>query len=173
MQELPSIWRTELYHPLTVHFPIALLMMATLFLLYGQFKKWPWSDALRKSGRLLLWLGVIAAWVAVNTGSKAYDIVGDKLCDFAMLQKHANLAEIAAYLFTGALLLDIFTTLDEKVVKASTKKWLTRLCLIFMLGGSVYLTLAAHLGAEVVYQQGAAVYHPSADCHEFNTDTLK
>lgn len=173
MQELPSIWRTELYHPLTVHFPIALLLMATAFLLYGQFKKLPWAEALHKSGRILLLLGVIAAWIAVNTGSQAYDIVGDQLCDFAMLQKHANLAELAAYLFTGALLLDIFTTLDEKVVKAKTKKWLTWLSLCCMLGGAVYLTYAAHMGAEVVYQQGAAVYHPSADCHEFKTDKQK
>jgi len=36
-----------------------------------------------------------------------------------------------------------------------------------LLVGSGYVAYTAHLGASLVYQQGAAVYEPTAGCSEF------
>lgn len=40
--------------------------------------------------------------------------------------------------------------------------------MFLMLIGSGYLVYIRHLGAQLVYQQAAGVYHPSEDCSEFN-----
>jgi hypothetical protein len=36
-----------------------------------------------------------------------------------------------------------------------------------MLLGSFYLVYASHLGATLVYNQGAGVFKPGAECREF------
>lgn len=162
MNQLPEFWRTEVWHPLSVHYPIALLLVALLFkILALAIKGQTWN----KAGSALLLMGTIGAWIAVYTGSLADGIVSRKICDPTVLKDHENAAYTLAWIFSAALLLD-FTTLGglfrrySRALKFST--------VILMLVGSGFLAYTGHLGATLVYQQGAGVYKPSEDCVEFS-----
>ncbi|GAA4646945.1 hypothetical protein GCM10023115_49070 [Pontixanthobacter gangjinensis] len=161
MDQLPDFWRTEVFHPLSVHFPIVLLLMASLFKLIGL-----WSSRITwdHGGRFLLILGVIGVWLSIYTGNLADGIVSRQLCDPTVLKEHENFAYTTAWIFTIALLIDILTRYIDLI-----KTRITGIILvILMLAGSASLAYVGHLGAELVYQQAAGVNVPSGDCSEFN-----
>lgn len=161
MTEIPEFWRTEVFHPLSVHFPIVLLLMATLFKLIGL-----WSSKLtwEHGGRVLLFLGVLGIWLAIYTGDLADGIVSRQLCDPTMLKDHENLAYTTAWIFTAALVLEMFTN----YIELFKTKMVSIILVIILFTGSGFLSYVGHLGAQLVYQQAAGVYVPSEDCGEFN-----
>ncbi|QDG50539.1 hypothetical protein FIV42_07270 [Persicimonas caeni] len=174
MSDLPSIWRTELIHPLVVHFPIVLLMCGTLAWLAGQWvgrssdqssdQSSRWSFLL-PAGRLMLAVGAVTAWAAVYTGDLADTEVARTLCDPTVVEAHEEYAFVVAAVFTGAILLDWAVVLVEKL-----QRWRTPLSLLIgiaLLGASGLLGYVGHLGASLVYQQAAGVYRPSQMCTEF------
>lgn len=161
MNELPEFFRTEVYHPLFVHFPIVLLLVATLFKIVSLWSK---KVTYSEGGSILLILGVISVWIAVYTGDQADGIVSRQLCDPTVLKEHENLATTTAWIFSMALVLDLLL----KYVESFRKKSAYYIVALLMLAGSVTLTLAGHHGAELVYQQAAGVNVPSEDCSEFN-----
>ena len=162
MNEMPEFLRTEVWHPLTVHFPIALLLVATLFKFLTLFSK---SKTWENAGSLLLYIGTIGAWLAIFTGVLADGIVARELCDPTVLKAHENFAWILAWLFSLSTLIDIGRIL--KLIPLKTKI-INILTFSIMVIGSGYLMYAGHLGAKLVYQQGAGVYHPTENCDEFN-----
>lgn len=162
MNELPEFWRTEIWHPLVVHFPIALLIIASLFKILTLFLK---EQTWKQGGSVLLLLGTLGVWLAIYTGNLADGIVSRTLCDPTVLKAHENSAYALAWLFTAAFLLDAAHLF--KLFK-SDAKWLKLSVIILMLTGSGFLVYAGHLGAQLVYQQGAGVYMPSEDCVEFS-----
>ncbi len=162
MNEIPDFWRTEVFHPLSVHFPIALLLVATLFKivsLWSRNKLWP------QAGSILLGLGILGAWIAIYTGNQADGIVSRKLCDPTVLKEHENMAYITAWIFTAGFALDLALTYGLLNFKKNIFKFIL---VLGMLTGSVLLGYAGHLGATLVYQQAAGVYTPSEDCLEYN-----
>ncbi|APU69574.1 DUF2231 domain-containing protein [Christiangramia flava] len=161
MNELPEFFRTEVYHPLFVHFPIVLLLIATLFKIVSLWSK---KVTYSEGGSILLILGVISVWIAVYTGDQADGIVSRQLCDPTVLKEHENLATTTAWIFSMALVLDLLL----RYVESFRKKSAYYIVALLMLAGSVTLTLAGHHGAELVYQQAAGVNVPSEDCSEFN-----
>ncbi|HET8886415.1 MAG TPA: DUF2231 domain-containing protein [Salinimicrobium sp.] len=164
MEEIPNFWRTEVFHPLSVHFPIALLLVAFLFKLISlKFKKEVWTQG----GSILLLLGIIGIWIAIYTGNLADGIVSRTICDPTILKDHENLAYLTAWLFTAAGVLDFLVFL--KLFFINSKMWLISLVtVLIMAAGSGVLMYTGHLGATLVYQQAAGVYTPTSDCAEFN-----
>ncbi|TRO66762.1 DUF2231 domain-containing protein [Christiangramia sabulilitoris] len=161
MTDLPEFWRTEVFHPLSVHFPIVLLLLASLFKLISLWSsKMTWDHG----GRVLLFLGVIGVWISIYTGDLADGIVSRKLCDPTVLKEHENLAYTTAWIFSIALLIEIIIS---KIDLFKTRV-ISVLLVILMLSGSVIMAYVGHLGAELVYQQAAGVNIPSSDCAEFN-----
>ncbi|MAT56858.1 MAG: hypothetical protein CMF23_02670 [Ignavibacteriae bacterium] len=162
MNQLPEFWRTEIWHPLSVHLPIALLLVAALFGLTAFFtKKEKWYEF----SYILLLIGTVGAWVSVYTGNLADGVVGRTLCDPTVFENHENAAYTVAWLFSVASVLAIA---DYKNVLVKFKSYNRILILVLMLTGSGFLSYAGHLGAELVYQQAAGVYTPSDDCSEFS-----
>lgn len=160
MDQLPDIWRTEVWHPLSVHFPIALLIMATIFKLIAFFIK---RELWILGGTVLLLLGTIAAWVSIYTGDLADGIVSRSICDPTVLKEHENNAWIMAWIFTAASVLEI------SIITRVLKKNLFRFFIIIItITGTVFLLFVGHSGASLVYQQGAGTFKPSPDCSEFN-----
>lgn len=157
MNSLPEFLRTEVWHPMTVHFPIVLLSVATLFKIVAMLVK---RKSLDEGGSLLLYLGVIGAWLAIYTGNLADSVVSRDLCDPTVLSTHENNALLATWLFTAAAGVDIVHRLYKK-------RLVTLLLLALLLVGSGVLAYVGHLGAQLVYQQAAGVYVPSEDCSEF------
>jgi uncharacterized membrane protein len=164
--EIPSIWRTELWHPLIVHFPIALLIFATLirvtYKLLGERSDW-----LLKSSRVLLYPGVVFAWAAVYTGGLADAEVVRSLCDPTVVETHETLAYTVGYLFTIALVLDLIDLLPLPSLGATLGYWKEWIVILLMVVGTAYLGYTAHIGAKLVYQQGAGVHVPTEECREF------
>ncbi|PTX43414.1 putative membrane protein [Christiangramia gaetbulicola] len=161
MDQLPDFWRTEVFHPLSVHFPIVLLLMATLFKLIGLWSsKITWDHG----GRFLLILGVLGVWVSIYTGNLADGIVSRQLCDPTVLKEHENFAYTTAWIFTAALAIDILMRFIDLI----KTKIVSIVLVILMIAGSGSLAYVGHLGAELVYQQAAGVNIPSEDCSEFN-----
>ena len=162
MNQLPEFWRTEVWHPLSVHFPIALLLIALLFkVLAITIKGLTWNRA----GTALLFLGTLGAWIAIYTGNLADGIVSRQICDPTILKDHENASYSVAWLFTAASLLDVAALVG--LLKRYAKV-LMLLIVTLMFIGSGFLLFAGHLGATLVYQQGAGVYKPSEECLEFN-----
>ena len=161
MDQIPDFWRTEVFHPLSVHFPIVLLLLATLFKLISLWSsKITWDHG----GRVLLVLGVIGVWISIYTGNLADGIVSRQLCDPTVLKEHENFAYTTAWIFTIALLIELISNYVDLL-----KTRITFIILVLMLlSGSATLTYVGHLGAELVYQQAAGVNVPSEDCSEFN-----
>lgn len=161
MEQIPDFWRTEVWHPLSVHFPIALLIIATIFKLISlRFKRETWI----LGGTVLLVLGTIGAWLAVYTGNLADGIVSRQICDPTILKDHENAAYVVAWLFSAATLIDILSRTKIHFFKSYLLKIIT---VLVMLTGTGFLIYVGHLGATLVYQQGAGTYQPSPDCSEF------
>lgn len=162
MAEIPEFWRAEIWHPLSVHFPIALLVVAVLFKAIGLLSPARlWQDA----GLVLLFLGVLAAWTSVYTGLKAEGEVVRTICNQLELKAHEENSYILSWIFTAGLALDVAYWKNLFNLKT---KWLKLIIFLAMLTGGGFLVYTGHLGARLVYQQGAGVYHPSEDCVEFN-----
>lgn len=157
--------REEIWHPLSVHFPIALLLFATIIHLIALFLKEGRKNTWEFSGSLLLYSGSLLAWFSIYTGDIADGVVGRTICDPTVLKSHEITAFTMAYLFTSASignLLLVIVKLNEKLITS-----LKYLVIILMLAGSGYLMYSGHLGASLVYQQGAGVNKPSLDCNGF------
>ncbi len=163
MEQLPDFWRTEVFHPLSVHFPIGLLITGFLFKIISlKYKREVWSEG----SFILLLIGTVGLWIAIYTGELADGIVSRKLCDPTVLKDHQNLAYTCAWLFTSAFTLESIAryNLVNLRIKSITLNWLST---ILMSCGVLVLGYVGHLGATLVYQQGAGTYQPSADCSEF------
>lgn len=111
----------------------------------------------------MLITGTLTAWIAIYTGNLADGAVSRTICDPTVLKSHENAAYTMSWLFTGAVIIDII----YQIKNSSFNRILLVLTLILMLTGSGYLTYTGHLGASLVYQQGAGVYKPTEDCSEF------
>jgi uncharacterized membrane protein len=160
----PTFWRTEIWHPLSVHFPIAILLLATIVKSVALFVHGDQKPFWQKAGSYLLYLGVVTAWAAIYTGDMADGIVSRKLCDPTVLKDHEIAAYNVAYLFSAATALNFL--LRFNVIKLWPKA-LQALVVVLMLIGSGYLAYAGHLGAQVVYEQAGGVNVPTSDCAGF------
>jgi uncharacterized membrane protein len=166
MNQIPSMWREELFHPQIIHFPIALLFIGTIFYVNGVIgNKNSKLAFLLPSGRLLVLIGVLGAWAAVYTGNMADAVVSRDICDPTVLKDHENFAYTLSYIFSAGIVLDLLGTLILK--KEKLVKTLKIIVLVLFLTGSGILMYVGHLGGKLVYQQSAAVYTPSEDCSEF------
>ncbi len=161
MNQLPDFWRTEIYHPLTVHLPLAALILSTLFILISFFlKRSHWFEM----GSLLLIIGTAGAWIAVYTGNMADSVVAREICDPTVLESHENTAYLVSWIFTAAsvaIIINYFLKANKLIKFAKT------FIVILSLAGSAFLVYQGHLGSTLVYQQAAGVYVPGEDCDEF------
>lgn len=159
--DFSEFYRTETYHPVTVHWPIVLLTIGSFFYILGYFKK----NYLLPSGRLLIIIGTLGAWLAIYTGNLADGIVSRKLCDPTVLKSHENFAYYTAYIFSSVIAVEV--TLLFMKLKENLNKVLHWLLMLTMVAGLSILTYVGHLGGSLVYDQAAGVVVPSDDCSEF------
>lgn len=159
-----SFWRTEMWHPLTLHFPISLLLLATITKLVALFLREIQAHFWSRAGAYLLYAGCLTAWLSIYTGDMADGIVSRKLCDPTVLKDHEIAAYNLAYLFSAATALDL--SLRFNLIRLKPKL-LQALVVLLMLAGSGFLVYTSHLGATVVYNQAGGVKVPTSDCAGF------
>lgn len=160
----PSFWRTEIWHPLSVHFPIALLILATITQSVALVLRTGSQNFWHKAASCLLYLGALSAWLSIYTGHLAEGIVARKICDPTVLKDHEIAAFNLAYLFSAAAAL---TLANQFKLFKPWQAILRLVVFLLMAAGTVFLVQAGHSGASVVYQQAGGVQVPKGDCSDF------
>lgn len=156
---LPPIPTWEGLHPIIVHFPIALLLVAPLFLVLPLlFRKH--ARALSGAALLLMLAGTAGAIIAVETGEAA-----GQLADFEDLEKgppvlkeHQQFAERTRNIFIGLSVLYAAGWLASLRMKKTLPAWVVPgsqvLFLALYLLGSAQLAHTGHLGGRLVHEFG-------------------
>ena len=143
---LPGLRAALNYHPMFVHFPIVLWLLALLFEL---FAIWRASDEMQRTASRMLYLGTLAAIVTVMSGLEAQKSIppGDA-------QRVVGIHEALMLVSTSlALALCIFAWAMRKNFTSQLRK--AMLLGLVILG--ILLAFGADRGAELVYGYGAAV----------------
>ncbi len=155
---LPTPPPPEGFHVLLIHFPIALLLVAPLFVLLGALVAARWQG-FAVTAALLMILGTAGTWVAVSTGEDARDAVEDA-SDQALevMDQHEELGELTRNVYTGvtaAYVLFVFLTLVwSPISKAAIRIPLGLIFLVLSGGAALYLASTAHLGGRLVHEFG-------------------
>ncbi|WP_262696077.1 DUF4440 domain-containing protein [Kordiimonas aquimaris] len=136
------------WHPILVHFTVALLLTATALLAWSLFRGRTTADqATVISGRLVLWIGLVAAVLTLAAGLQAYYSVGHDGPSHAAMTDHRNwgFGALAAFLVAGML------------------NWTRRKSnlpvrdVVLLLVSSGILLVTAYKGGELVYRYGLGV----------------
>ena len=153
MPPLPS-WNA--LHPLIVHFPIALLMVAPILVIVGLLVKG--RRPFLASALLLMVLGTAGAWLAVATGNSAGELAERLPGVKAVLERHEDMAETTRTVFTVlTLVFGSLVTVPWALRREPPR--LVRLgahaaFLAIYAGALVYLANTAHQGGRLVHELG-------------------
>jgi uncharacterized membrane protein len=152
-------------HPLVIHFPIALLVVAPLFvvlgLLFGKRGK-----GLLVAALVLMAIGTISAYVAVETGEAAAELADRTPEVTPILAHHQQLAERTRLIFTvlTAILavLVAFTGLRKREMTRGLAFGVYGVFLALYAVGAVNLANTAHNGGRLVHEFGVRALMPHA-----------
>ncbi len=142
--EIPEIIPN--YHPLFVHFTIALLSIATLLFLAGKVTN---NETLTKAGHINLWLGALITIGTVAMGFYAYNTVVHDGPSHAAMTDHKSWALPTAGAFIVLALWSAATY--RKTIQVGG------LFLVLMVVASGSLAVAGFKGGEAVYRYGLGV----------------
>jgi uncharacterized membrane protein len=160
---LPAIPGWDGLHPLVVHFPVALLIVAPVFVLIGAFA--------RRSGRtflvagwILMLLGTAGAFLAAQTGEAAGQLVERTPDINRVLERHEALAETTRATFSilslafGAILL--VPRLAKRELGRAVSIALPLAFLVLYGAGLLVLANTAHHGGLLVHALGVQAIVP-------------
>jgi len=164
---IPPIPPWEGLHPIIIHFPIALLLVAPVLIVLGLiFQKH--ARGFFYSALVVMLLGTLGAYVAVASG-KATAQVAERPAELmqdmaqlnamnAVLEEHEEKGETVMVVFT------IFTLLYAGILfwpgilkKSISNRLLLIIQIIFLIlysGGALLVSQTGHLGGRLVHQYG-------------------
>jgi uncharacterized membrane protein len=150
-------------HPLVIHFPIAQLLTAPVFVVLAMIQP-KRATCFGVSALAMLVLGTAAAFVAVETGEAAAELVTRGEAISAAIESHASLAEPARNVFAGLTALYTLLLVVPIVLKRlATRTWVVATHAVFLgllLAGGLVLANAAHRGAMLVHKYGVHAMLP-------------
>lgn len=155
---LPTIPDWSEVHPLIIHFPIVLLLVAPLFIMVAMVMNPQKARPFLIAALALMVMGTASAFAAVSTGKAAAEVAERTVAVSGVLERHENLAHTTELVF--ALLTLIFTTvlfLPAYLKREMGTVALRSLLLAFLLlygAGTVVLVNAAHNGGRLVHEFG-------------------
>src|SRR5579859_6721155 len=101
MLTLPPLPGWQAIHPMMVHFPIALLLIAPLFIVLGVVRKPERGFPFLLVALILMALGTSATFLAASSGEAAGELI-DKLPQAkAVLEQHEELATTTEIAFSA------------------------------------------------------------------------
>ena len=171
MFTLPPIPSWDTLHPIIIHFPIALLLIAPILVLLGII--------LPKQGRGLLIaafvvmvLGTIATYFAVATGEAAAELAERTPGVAAVLERHEDMAETTRAIFTAltvvfAGILFVPSLLKRNLGRKSAAV-INLAFLVFYAAGAIALANVGHEGGRLVHEYGV---HAMTGSNQSSPDT--
>ena len=145
-------------HPLVVHFPIALLLFAAVFVVLAMIvpKRGWWFSV---SALILLIGGTAGAFVAISTGEAARDVVEEGEDEmFEVMQQHEDMMKQTQNVFTwltgiyaGIVVLPLLAKSLRSLKFAMPVNFLF---LVALMGANLFMASGAHLGGRLVHQYG-------------------
>lgn len=157
MFSIPPMPPWDGLHPLVVHFPIALIFVAPLFILLALLLK-KHSGVLLVVGALMMLMAVAGAWVATSTGSAAEDFAEKVPGAKTILEEHEELGEAARNFATALAAVLVaaagtFWKWGDKIPRGAV----LAVGLAYLLAhgaGMLVVANAAHQGGRLVHEVG-------------------
>jgi uncharacterized membrane protein len=137
-------------HPMLIHFPIVLWLVAVLADLVSLFLAKSW---LKNMTITLYMLGALGAFAAYLSGSEAIDMVSVPMQAELTASNHSDWGHYTFYFFTAYAIVRLFLFWKQW----DKKKWLA--IMLFILGavGIGMVAQTADLGGKLVYKYGVGI----------------
>ncbi len=158
MIEFPPLPAWDALHPLVIHFPVALLLVAPLFVIAGVVMTGARGRAFLVAALALMILGTLGTYLAVSTGEAAGELAERSPAVSAVLHHHEQLAEATRVVFSVLTLVFASILFVPRLLRRDLGHGMASvLILIFLAGygaGSVLLANTAHNGGRLVHELG-------------------
>ncbi len=161
---IPPIPSLEGLHPLVVHFPIALLFVAPVFVVIGLLRNSAQRSAFLMSAWILMIAGTGAAFVAAFSGEAAARLVRHSAEVTAVLERHEDLAETTRVIFAALTVIFAVLLFGPRLLKrppgSAVATLLPSIFLLLYCAGMVILADTAHNGGRLVHEFGVHAVMP-------------
>lgn len=159
----PPIPEWDALHPIAVHFPIALLLVAPAFVLAALMLRQD-RRGLSRAALMLLLLGTAGAWLAVSTGEAAEERAEGLPGVEEVLHEHEEGGEGSRLYFTGLTLFYAGIVFLPSLLKREPSRalygGLHAVFLVLYLVAAIDLANVAHLGGRLVHELGVVGMGP-------------
>jgi uncharacterized membrane protein len=156
MIHFPPIPEWSRLHPLIVHFPIALLLVAPLFVMLGAVLAPSKGGPFLTSALIIMVIGTASAFLALETGDAAGELIGETAQIKQVLQQHQKLAETTCILFSALTAVFALLLLLPQILKRELNRKLNASLLAAFLvlysTGALFLINTAHQGGRLVHE---------------------
>jgi len=164
MPQFPPLPGWDAMHPLLVHFPIVMLLLAPLFILIAAILRPPANRPYLTVALVMLLLGTFSLYLAASSGEEAAELADRDGAVNAVISSHQALASTCEILFSifsacfaGIYLWPRFSRRLETRIN-STVAPLVFVSLYSM--GLLYLINTAHAGGRLVHEFGIHAVMP-------------
>lgn len=173
---LPPMPSWDGLHPVIIHFPIALLLVAPILVLIGSFVPNKTRSFLIAAFIMML-IGTISAWIAVSTGEAAGEIAERMANVEAVLENHEELAETMSKVFTAlTAIFGVIVFAPMLIKKELPSVVLTVLNIAFLVfygAGTILLINTAHEGGRLVHEFGVRAVMNGSTAQNLDNGDLK
>jgi uncharacterized membrane protein len=157
MFQLPPVPTWDGLHPLIIHFPIVLLLIAPLFVLIGAALSPQQGKNFLISALVLMLLGTASTFVAIETGEAAGKIATRTPEINRVLEHHEQLAERTRLIFSILTVVFAAIVLIPRITRRESRIFSTVVPIVFLLfygAASLVLANTAHNGGRLVHEFG-------------------
>ncbi len=154
---MPTITSWDALHPLIIHFPIALLLVAPIFVLLSLVLR-KQSTVFAATALILMTLGTVSVVISVSTGEAAGELAEDRPLIEQALEHHEELAETTEVFFVVLTLIYAAVVAALVFARGRLDGWprgvLHTAFLLVYAAGCVVLVRTGHEGGRLVHEHG-------------------